>query len=435
LDREDRVARRDELRPPFGAEQELALRLQPVDRFRVDREIRIEGSHGLLLAVRLEEGMRLRVQSARVFRVEVDDLRRLHDDLVPAGEVPQRLETARVGLERLRRQLDRAVVGVHGVDVASDAAQHLRPAIPSVRVRIALADRLIVGPQRVLVLLRGREDIAAEPPRVGVVRVNLDHAVEASEGPLRFVNREVRPGFPLERVLPIGLDPERAIERRLGLVRFVPAPVGVALPDPHLGVLRAQREDARVSVDVLRVEGDGLHVRADGLRPLLERDVCVPLVFPQDLRLRIDLERDVVVAEGIGRAAPGDEDLGLEPERVHAAAVRGQGLARGRLRRLEAAHAQEAFADTGEGLGELLEARGRFPHLEEAEGLDERDRRASLGACVQRRGAGVHEPVHFFEEARFPIEEALVEGHPYHPIPRDVAPWGRVGQVADMRNG
>src|SRR5207249_6386919 len=148
-----------------------------------------------------------------------------------------------------------------------------------------------------------------------------------------------------------------------------------------------------------------------------------PFPFPQILRLRVDLQREVVIAEGVGRAAFGHEDLGLEPERAHAAAVQSQGLVRGGLGRLEPADPQEAFADGSEGFRKVLEPRGWLPHFEEAERFDECDRRAGFGSCVQCGDACVDESVHFFEDASITIEEALVEGHPYHPIPRDVAPW------------
>ena len=159
--------------------------------------------------------------------------------------------------------------------------------------------------------------------------------------------------------------------------------MGVALPDPEFRILRAQREDPRVAVHVIGVDRDGLHVCADGLRALLERDMGVPFPFPQILRLRVDLQREVVIAEGVGRAASGHEDLGLEPEGARAAPVQGERLVRGGLGRLEPAHPQETIADGREGFRKVLEPRGRLPHFEEAEGFDERDRRAGFGSRVQ----------------------------------------------------
>src|SRR5207249_734458 len=105
---------------------------------------------------------------------------------------------------------------------------------------------------------------------VRIVRVDLDHAVEATEGALRFSSADVREGLALQRVLSIRIDAEGAIVRGLGLVGLVPSAMGISLPDPEFRVLRTQREDPRISIRVIRLQGHGLHVRADGLGRLPE---------------------------------------------------------------------------------------------------------------------------------------------------------------------
>src|SRR2546427_12824323 len=53
LDREDGVARNDEIGPLFGPQKELAFRLEPIVRPRLDREETVEGRDRFLSAVQL----------------------------------------------------------------------------------------------------------------------------------------------------------------------------------------------------------------------------------------------------------------------------------------------------------------------------------------------------------------------------------------------
>src|SRR5436190_18105229 len=92
--------------------------------------------------------------------------------------------------------------------------------------------------------------------------------------------------------------------------------MGISLPDPEFRVLRTQREDPRISIRVIRLQGHGLHVRADGLGRLPEGRVGVPFPLPQILGLRIHLEGDLVIAEGVRRPVLRDEDVRLEGEAV-----------------------------------------------------------------------------------------------------------------------
>src|SRR5437016_1248119 len=199
----------------------------------------------------------------------------------------------------------------------------------------------------------------------------------------------------------------------------------ISLPDPEFDVLRTQREDPRISIRVIRVQAYGLHVRADGLGRLSEGRVGVPFPLPQILGLRIHPEGDLVEAEGIRRPVLRHEDVRLEGEGAHIAAVQGHRVVGGRLPGFQSADAQETLPDVGESLRIVFESGGRFPDFEDAEGFDERHRGAGLEAGIEGRDAGLYEVVHPFEHARFSIEEALEEGHPYHPIPQDAAPgWG-----------
>src|SRR5256886_16248923 len=97
LNRQDRIARRNELRPTLRPEEKLPLRFEAIVGAWLDGQERVEGRHGLILPVRLQERMCLRVERARVVRLEGDHFGGLLDDLVPAGEAPQRLESTCVG--------------------------------------------------------------------------------------------------------------------------------------------------------------------------------------------------------------------------------------------------------------------------------------------------------------------------------------------------
>src|SRR5437867_10280949 len=88
LDRQDGVACDDEIGPVFGPQKEIAFRLEPVVRPRLDREETVEGRDRFLPAVQLDARVSLRVQSARMAGFEGNDLRGLLDDLVPSGEGP-----------------------------------------------------------------------------------------------------------------------------------------------------------------------------------------------------------------------------------------------------------------------------------------------------------------------------------------------------------
>src|SRR5207245_2136627 len=125
----------------------------------------------------------------------------LLDDVVPSGQSAKRLQPTDAGGEGLRSETDRAVVRADRIDAPTNLAQQLRPAGPRGRVSVALAERLVVGSQRFVVLVRGPEDVSPEPPRVRVIWVQLDHAVEASDGPLRLARGEVRERFSLQGLL------------------------------------------------------------------------------------------------------------------------------------------------------------------------------------------------------------------------------------------
>src|SRR5712691_3149797 len=208
----------------------------------------------------------------------------------------------------------------------------------------------------------------------------------------------------------------------MGFVGFVSSAMRIPFPHPEFRILRTQCEDPGVPGRVIRIQAHRLHVRADRLGGLTQGGMGVSFPLPEILRLRIRLKGDVVVTEGVRRAVLGDEDVGLEGEGTHIAAVQGHRLVRRRLPGFQTTDPQETLADVGEGFRIVLETGGRLPDLEEAERLNERDRGASFGTGIEGRNPRLHEVVHLFEYTRFSIEEALEEGHPYHPIPRDAAP-------------
>src|SRR5256885_16953304 len=107
--------------------------------------------------------------------------------------------------------------------------KEFRATVPGVRIRVPLSQRLVVGSQCFFVLIRCREDVASQAPCVRIVRVDLDHAVEATEGALRFSGGEVREGLALPRVLPIRIDAEGAIVRGLSLVGLASSAMGLSL--------------------------------------------------------------------------------------------------------------------------------------------------------------------------------------------------------------
>src|SRR3989475_2308721 len=88
LDREDGVARNDEIGPLFGPQKELAFRLEPIVRPRLDREETVEGRDRFLSAVQLNARVGLRVQGAGMAGVEGNDLRGAPFDLFPSSEGP-----------------------------------------------------------------------------------------------------------------------------------------------------------------------------------------------------------------------------------------------------------------------------------------------------------------------------------------------------------
>ena len=180
LDCEDRVACRDQLGPPLGRQQELSLRIESIIRARLDREERVESGDRFLPPIQLHEGVGFRVQRARVARIERHELGRLLEDVVPAGERPQRLEPADMGRERFRRECNGPVVRGDGIDVPANLMQEPGAALPGDRVAVTLPQGLIVRTQRLVVLVRRRVDIPSKPPGIRVVRVNLDHAVETA---------------------------------------------------------------------------------------------------------------------------------------------------------------------------------------------------------------------------------------------------------------
>src|SRR5712691_1872406 len=208
----------------------------------------------------------------------------------------------------------------------------------------------------------------------------------------------------------------------MGFVGFVSSAMRIPFPHPEFRILRTQCEDPGVPGRVIRIQAHRLHVRADRLGGLTQGGMGVPFPLPEILRLRIRLKGDVVVTEGVRRAVLGDEDVGLESEGTHVFAVQGHRLVRGSLPGFQTTDPQETLADVGEGLRIVLEPGSRLPDFEEAEGFHERDCGTCLGTGIECRDPRLYEVVHLFEYARFPIEEALEEGHPYHPIPRDAAP-------------
>ena len=180
LDCEDRVAGGDQLGPPLGRQQELSLRIESIIRARLDREERVEGGDRFLPPIQLHEGVGSRIQRARVARIERHDLGRLLEDVVPAGERPQRLEPADMGRERFRRECNGPVVRGDGIDVPADLVQEPGAALPGDRVAVTLPQGLLVRTQRLFGLVRRRVDVPSKPPGIRVVRVNLDHAVETA---------------------------------------------------------------------------------------------------------------------------------------------------------------------------------------------------------------------------------------------------------------
>src|SRR5881409_4118191 len=177
--------------------------------------------------------------------VEGDDFRSLLDDLVPSSERPERLEPPFPGSERLWGYADRAVVRADRIDASARLAQQLGPARPRGRVSVSLTERLVVGSQRLLVLVRRPEDVPAEPPRIRVVRVQLDHAVETPDRPLRLSRGEVCERLSLQGFLGLRVDPEGAVERRLRLVEFIPPAVGLSRPHPEVGIELDEAQAAR----------------------------------------------------------------------------------------------------------------------------------------------------------------------------------------------
>ena len=419
LDREDRVAGGDQLGPPLGRQQELSLRIESIVRAWLDREERVERGDRFLPPIQLREGVGFRIQRARVARIERHDLRRLLKDVVPAGERPERLEPADMGREGFRREGNGAIVRGNGIDVPADLVQEPRAALPGNRIAVPLPQGFVVRTQRLFVLVRRREDVPPKPPGVRVVGVNLDHAVETAQRPLRFARGEVRRRLAFERLLQFGVDPKRAVERGLGFLQFVPPPMRIAFPHPEGGVLRDECEDPGVPVDIVRVEVHGLHVRADRLGRLFERGVGVAFPLPQDLRLRLDAQACVVVGERVRGLPLSDEDVSLQAQAVRISAVGRQGPRRSGLRRFEAADAQESGSDVRERIGEVPGSRRRFNGFEESERLEERASRPCGSVGVEGRESRARESVRLVEDATFPIEKALEEGHPCHPIPRD----------------
>src|SRR5438093_10968190 len=337
---------------------------------------------------------------------------------VVGRDQPERLEPPFPGSERLWGYADRAVVRTDRIDASARLAQQLGPARPRGRVSVSLTERLVVGSQRLLVLVRRPEDIPAEPPRIRVVRVQLDDAVETSDRPLRLSRGEIGERLPLQGLLCLRVDPEGAVERRLRLVEFVSAAVGFSGPDPQVGIVGDQREDAAISVDIIGIEVHDLHVRADRLWLLLQRDVGVPFSLPQIFGLRIDAQSGVVISECIGRALLREEDVSLEAEGSKVSSVASQRV-RGRgLGGLDSTDPEKPRPDRRIGFLKILDSRPRLLRSEDLERLDERNRCAAVRVHLDRRKTGLRESVRFVEHSSFSVEETLEEGHPYHPIPR-----------------
>src|SRR5437016_719969 len=350
--------------------------------------------------------------------VEGDDFRSLLDDLVPSSERPERLEPPFPGSERLWGYADRAVVRADRIDAPARLAQQLGPAGPRGRVSVSLTERLVIGSQRLLVLVRRPEDTPAERPRVRVVRVQLDHAVETPDRPLCLSRGEVCERLPLQGFFGLRVDPEGAVERRLRLVEFIPPAVGLSRPHPEVGIVGDQREDAAISFDIIGIEVHDLHVRADRLWPLLQCDMGVPFSFPEVVGLRIDAQSGVVITERIGRALLREEDVSLEAEGSQVSSVASQGVRRRGLGGLDPTDPQKPRPDRRIGFLKILDSRPRLLRSEDLERLDERDRCAAVRVHLERRETGLRESVRFVEHSSFSVEETLEEGHPYHPIPR-----------------
>src|SRR2546427_6072742 len=102
LDGQDGVARNDEIGPLFGPQKEIAFRLEPIVRPRLNREETVEGRDRFLSAVQLDARVGLRVQSARMAGVEGNEPPGLPEGLVPSSEGPPRLQPAFPPRERLR---------------------------------------------------------------------------------------------------------------------------------------------------------------------------------------------------------------------------------------------------------------------------------------------------------------------------------------------
>src|SRR5207244_8591371 len=154
LNREDRVARDDEIGPPLGPQEEIPLRLESVVRSWLHGQETVQGGERFLAAIQLDARVSFRVQRAGVPRIEGDDLRRLLDDLVPSGEGPERLEPPDPRSERLRSEADRSIVGADRIDASADLAQQFGAARPPRGVAVPLAEGLVVGSQRLVVLIR-----------------------------------------------------------------------------------------------------------------------------------------------------------------------------------------------------------------------------------------------------------------------------------------
>src|SRR2546428_4840279 len=104
-------------------------------------------------------------------------------------------------------------------------------------------------------------------------------------------------------------------------------------------------------------------------------------------------------------------DVSLQAQAVRVSAVGRQGPRRSGLRRFEAADAQESGPDVRERIGEVPGSRRRFNCFEESERLEERARRPGRGVGVEGRETRARESVRLVEDATFPIEKALAEGH------------------------
>ena len=123
LDREDRVARDDEIGPTLGAEEQIPLRLEAVVGAGFDGQEAVQSREGFLPAVQLDARVRLRVQRSRVPGLQGHDFRRLLDDVVPSGQRAKRLQPTDAGGEGLRRETDRAVVRADRIDAPTNLAQ------------------------------------------------------------------------------------------------------------------------------------------------------------------------------------------------------------------------------------------------------------------------------------------------------------------------